>query len=194
MNNRRCRVMVNPFERIAGTKALLWGVAAIIVSTVMSYISGWHYHGMLHFGPAPNNSLWCHAVEHLTVWLIPAILFYIGGLIMSPSRIRPVDVFGTTAFAQIPLSIMGLVSYCPPMQALNEIDEENVMQIASQPWFAAAMALSLVIIFAVVMSILWMYNALKVSCNLSGYRLKIFFIAAYIGCDLICRYIIGACY
>ena len=89
---------------------------------------------------------------------------------------------------------MGLVSYCPPIQALNEIDEENVMQIASQPWFAAAMALSLVIIFAVVMSILWMYNALKVSCNLSGYRLKIFFIAAYIGCDLICRYIIGACY
>jgi len=194
MKNRFWRLAVNPFERIAGTEALLWGLAAMAVSMVISYFSGWHYHGMLHFGPAPNDELWVYAVERLTVWLVPAIVFYIGGRILSSSRIRVSDVLGTTAFAQIPLIIMGIISFLPPMQALDGLTAENALQVATEPWFAAAMFLSVIVTAAVVMNIVWMYNALKVSCNLNGYRLRIFFIAAYIGCDIACRYIIGACY
>lgn len=194
MKNRFWTLAVNPFERIAGMKALLWGVAAMVVSTVISCLSGWHYHGMLHFGPAPNNEWWVYAVEHMIVWLVPAVVFYVGGRTMSSSRIRVSDVFGTTAFAQIPLLLMGMVSLLPPMQALNGLTEANAMQAVTQPWFVAAMFLSLLVIVAVVMNVVWMYNALKVSCNLSGYRLRVFFIVAYIGCDVACRYMIGALY
>ncbi len=194
MKNRFWKSAVNPFERIAGVKALLWGLAAMVVSTVISYFSGWHYHGMLHFGPAPNNEWWCYAVEHLTVWLVPAVVFYIGGRILSPSRIRLSDVFGTTAFAQIPLLLMGVVSFLPPMQALNGLPEQNALQAVTQPWFMMAMFLSVFVVVAIAINIVWMYNALKVSCNLSGYKLRVFFIVAYIGCDVACRYIIAACY
>lgn len=185
---------VNPFERIAGVEALSWGLAAMVVSTVMSCFSGWHYHGMLHFGPAPNNEWWVYAAEHLTVWLVPAVVFYIGGRILSSSRIRVSDVFGTTAFAQIPLMLTGMVSLLPPMQALNGLTEADAMQAVTQPWFVAAMSLSVLVVAAVVMNVVWMYNALKVSCNLSGYRLRVFFVVAYIGCDVACRYMIGSLY
>lgn len=113
---------------------------------------------------------------------------------MSPSRIRLSDVFGTTAFAQIPLLLMGVVSFLPPMQAINGLTEQNGLQAVTQPWFMMAMFLSVFVVVAIAINIVWMYNALKVSCNLSGYKLRVFFIVAYIGCDVACRYIIAACY
>ena len=50
MNKQHLYGLINPFERIAGLEALLWGLAGMVVSTVLSYYSGWHYHGLLHFG------------------------------------------------------------------------------------------------------------------------------------------------
>ena len=78
MNKQHLYGLINPFERIAGLEALLWGLAGMVVSTALSFYSGWHYHGLLHFGPAPNPAWWCYAVEHLAVWLIPAVMFYLG--------------------------------------------------------------------------------------------------------------------
>ena len=86
MNKQHLYGLINPFERIAGLEALLWGLAGMGVSTALSYYSGWHYHGLLHFGPAPNPAWWCYAVEHLAVWLIPAVMFYLGGLLLSRSH------------------------------------------------------------------------------------------------------------
>ena len=54
MNKQHLYGLINPFERIAGLEALLWGLAGMVVSTALSFYSGWHYHGLLHFGPAPN--------------------------------------------------------------------------------------------------------------------------------------------
>ena len=101
MNKQHLYGLINPFERIAGLEALLWGLAGMVVSTALSFYSGWHYHGLLHFGPAPNPAWWCYAVEHLAVWLIPAVMFYLGGLLLSRSRIRMVDVLGTVVFRTI---------------------------------------------------------------------------------------------
>ena len=44
MNKQHLYGLINPFERIAGLKALLWGLAGMVVSTALSYYSGWHYH------------------------------------------------------------------------------------------------------------------------------------------------------
>ena len=88
MKNQKIEKVVNPFIRIAGTQALLWGALGLVVSTLLSWLSGYHYHGLLHFGPAPNPAWWCYWAEHLIVWLVPATLFYIGGKIFSHSKIR----------------------------------------------------------------------------------------------------------
>ena len=114
MKNQKIEKVVNPFIRIAGTQALLWGALGLVVSTLLSWLSGYHYHGLLHFGPAPNPAWWCYWAEHLMVWLVPATLFYIGGKIFSHSKIRMVDVYGTVLFAQLPMIGMNLIYLLPP--------------------------------------------------------------------------------
>lgn len=134
MNKQHLYGLINPFERIAGWEALLWGLAGMVVSTTLSYYSGWHYHGLLHFGPAPNPAWWCYAVEHFAVWMIPAVMFYLGGLLLSRSRIRMVDVLGTVVFAQLPLIVMNLFNFLPPMQKLAQIDVNmSPTEIMQQP-------------------------------------------------------------
>lgn len=111
MKRQWLNFLVNPFEWIAGGQALGWGLLGMVVSTVICYLSGWHYHGLLHFGPAPNPAWWCYAVEHLVVWIVPAVLFYLGGLILSRSRIRVIDVLGTVAFAQLSFYLYEFIQY-----------------------------------------------------------------------------------
>lgn len=48
MGNKVIEQIVNPFIRIAGMKALGWGVLGLAVSTWICWISGYHYHGLLH--------------------------------------------------------------------------------------------------------------------------------------------------
>lgn len=195
MKKQTIMLALNPFERIAGLQALLWGLAGMAVSTAICFASGWHYHGLLHFGPAPNPALWCYGVEHLVVWLIPAIVFYIGGLMLSRSRIRLIDVLGTIAFAQLPLILMNLFMVLPPMQNLAKMDMNTPpLEIVSQPGFWLGMWLSLVGMAFLIWALAWMFQALKVSCNLKGYKLGILYSVGVFGGDVLCRYLIRLCY
>ena len=180
MNKQHLYGLINPFERIAGLEALLWGLAGMVVSTALSFYSGWHYHGLLHFGPAP----------------IPAVMFYLGGLLLSRSRIRMVDVLGTVVFAQLPLIVMNLFNFLPPMQKLAQIDVNMPpAEIMQQPGFLVGIWLSLVSFVFLIWALVWMFQALKVSCNLKGYRLGILYCVGIFGGDVFCRYLIKwVCY
>lgn len=186
---------VNPFIWIAGGRALLWGVAGLWISTLLSWISGYHYHGLLHFGPAPNPAWWCYLAEHLIIWLVPAMIFYVGGLIFSRSRFRMIDLFGTVLFAQVPLIGMNLINVLPPMKALLHINPAmSPQEILAQPRLMLAMVLSLFGFPFLVATIVWMFNALKVSCNLKGGKLWTVALVGIIGGDVLCRILIRLLY
>lgn len=195
MKTFNLNLVLNPFERIAGFQALGWGLLGMVVSTVICYLSGWHYHGLLHFGPAPNPAWWCYAIEHLVVWIVPAVLFYLGGLILSRSKIRVIDVLGTVAFAQLPLILMNLFNLLPPIQNMTKVDM-NIppAELLAQPGFLVGVWLSLIGVVFLVWALVWMFNALKVSCNLKGYPLGILYCIAVFGGDVLCRYLIRLCY
>ena len=194
MKNAATRLF-RPFEKIAGWKALGWGVAGMALSTALGSCAGFHYHGLLHFGAASNDSWWVYAAERGTVWLLPALLFWIGGVILSRSRIRAVDVFGTVAFAQLPLIGMNLFALTPPMQRLNGYDmSRSVNEITVDTQLLGDVAFSLIVILFLVWTLIWMFNALKISCNLKGARLGWWYAAAIIGGDALCRVIISSFY
>lgn len=195
MKKQWMNFLINPFERIAGFQALTWGLLGMVVSTVICYQSGWHYHGLLHFGPAPNPAWWCFAVEHLVVWIVPAMLFYLGGLILSRSRIRFVDVVGTVAFAQLPFILMNLFNLLPPIQNMTKLDMTMPpAEMVAQSGFLLGIWLSVIGMIFLIWGLVWMYKALKVSCNLKGYQLGILYCVGVFGGDVLCRYLIGMCY
>ena len=168
----KVKLIVNPFIRIAGGQALIWGFLGLIVSTLLCWISGYHYHGLLHFGPAPNPAWWCYLAEHLIVWLIPALLFYLGGLFLSHSRIRVIDVLGTVLFAQLPLLGMNLISLLPAMRMMSQMNMNmSPEEMLAQPYFILAMILTLLGLPFLILTLIWMFNALKVSCNLKQWKL-----------------------
>lgn len=187
--------IVNPFIRIAGMKALIWGLAGMLISTGMSWVSGYHYHGLLHFGPAPNPAWWCYLAEHLIVWLIPVILFYLGGVFFTRSRIRMIDVLGTVLFAQLPLLGMNVINMLPAMKVMNQMDVSvPIEELMRQPDFIMAMILSLVGLPFLILTLVWMFNAVKVSCNLKGWSLWTVALVGIIGGDIVCRILIGLMY
>lgn len=193
--DKRLTLFLNPFVKIAGGKALLWGLSGMIVSVATAYYSGLHYHGLMHFGSATNDTLPCYAIEHIVVWAVPALIFYIGGLMLSKSNIRIVDVAGTVAFAQLPFILMNLFFLLPPMRHLSQMDFNlPPMELLKQPGILLGLWLSLVSVIFLVWVLVWMFNALKVSCNLKGKKLGILYAAAIIGGDVACRFIIRLFY
>lgn len=202
MKKNWLRFLLNPFERIAGGTALAWGTLGLLLSTLLAWQTDYHYHGLLHFGPAPNPALWCFAAEHVIVWLIPALLFYLGGLALSRSRIRPIDILGTTLFAQIPLLFTNLMAFLPFYKQMSALDpatslEEQLAQVTAmvaQPGFWFSVWLAFVSIAFVVWMGYWMFKALQVSCNLKEVKLGVLFCVGLFGGDIICRFIIGLLY
>ena len=191
----KVKLIVNPFIRIAGGQALIWGFLGLIVSTLLCWISGYHYHGLLHFGPAPNPAWWCYLAEHLIVWLIPALLFYLGGLFLSHSRIRVIDVLGTVLFAQLPLLGMNLISLLPAMRMMSQMNMNmSPEEMLAQPYFILAMILTLLGLPFLILTLIWMLNALKVSCNLKQWKLWMVALIGIIGGDVLCRVLIGWLY
>ena len=191
----KVKLIVNPFIRIAGGQALIWGFLGLIVSTLLCWISGYHYHGLLHFGPAPNPAWWCYLAEHLVVWLIPALLFYLGGLFLSHSRIRVIDVLGTVLFAQLPLLGMNLISLLPAMRMMSQMNMNmSPEEMLAQPYFVLAMILTLLGLPFLILTLIWMFNALKVSCNLKQWKLWTVALIGIIGGDVLCRLLIAWLY
>ena len=191
----KVKLIVNLFIRIAGGQALIWGFLGLIVSTLLCWISGYHYHGLLHFGPAPNPAWWCYLAEHLIVWLIPALLFYLGGLFLSHSRIRVIDVLGTVLFAQLPLLGMNLISLLPAMRMMSQMNMNmSPEEMLAQPYFVLAMILTLLGLPFLILTLIWMFNALKVSCNLKQWKLWTVALIGIIGGDVLCRLLIAWLY
>jgi hypothetical protein len=189
--------LFNPFERIAGWTALLWGSGGIVLATILSYYTQFHCHGLLHYGLAPNNTFLCFVVEHLVIWIAPAVLFYVGGLIFSTSKIRAVDVFGTTAFASLPLIFMILFFMLPPLQKMNELLSQTnlpLLQLVKQFDFLAGILLATFGLIFVIWMLIWFFHALRVSCNLKAYKLVTVFCIGIFGGDIITRLIIGMFY
>lgn len=187
----KVKLIANPFIRIAGGQALIWGFLGLIVSTLLCWISGYHYHGLLHSGPAPNPAWWCYLAEHLIVWLIPALLFYLGGLFLSHSRIRVIDVLGTVLFAQLPLLGMNLISLLPAMRMMSQMNMNmSPEEMLAQPYFVLAMILTLLGLPFLILTLIWMFNALKVSCNLKQWKLWTVALIGIIGGDVLCRLLI----
>jgi hypothetical protein len=195
MKKETFSLLINPFRKIAGFQAFGLGFIGCVAATLLSVFASYHYHGLLHFGPAPNPAWWCFATEHLIVWLVPAILFYVGGLLLSKSRIRFIDVFGTTLFAQAPFVLMNLFALLPPVRQMMKIDPHlPVDQLLAQPGFITGTFILLFSCLFLILTLIWMFQALRVSCHLKGWQLITIYVVSVFGGDVLCRILIKLLY
>lgn len=109
---------------------------------------------------------------------------------------RPIDVLGTVAFAQLPFVLLVLFMALPP---LREVATIQSLQAAEQLLSDAtgllwAVTLGVVSLLLTVWILYWMFRAISVACNLKGRYLWVVFVIGVFGGDVVCRYLIGLCY
>lgn len=187
--------ILNPFIQIAGVPALIYGFAGVCITVVLSWITGLHFQGLLHMGWAPSNTFTTFLGEHLIIWLVPALLFYTSGLLLSRSRIRIVDVLGTTAFAQLPLIATALLCFCQPLRTLIHTPPQDItIEWLNRPEIMTGAFLALISTVFIVWTLIWMFKALKITCNMKGARLGIAYAVSIIGGDILAVYLISFLY
>lgn len=176
--------LINPFLYIAGGKALLWGTAVIAIEIAWLFTIGFIQDSYLHFSPDPSEHVLLKiAAMQLAMWLIPALLAGLFGLLLSRSKIRLIDILGTTALAQAPLLLLLLPLSIGSLNHTLMVTADAVRN----GMLPQELPATLLIVYgfwslaALILFFIRNYQALSVSCNLSGWRS----IAPYIAVVLI---------
>ncbi|MDE7123768.1 MAG: hypothetical protein K2N93_05620 [Alistipes sp.] len=182
----------NPFRYIAGGRALAAGLALIAVASCWLRALGLLQNSYLHFGPAPEGfALWRTAALQAGMWLAPALLLYGCGRMLSPSRIRLVDVLGTTALAQAPILLLLLPLSIGPLRAfLDRTTAELLAGTLPTPGQTAALAAwGIWSLAALALFYVRNYQAYALSCNLRGGRAVGSYIAVAVLMTLLTQYL-----
>lgn len=183
--------LINPFHYIAGSRALMWGLAVIVAETAWLCGIGFIQDSYLHFTPAPaDNPLLKIAAMQLAMWLAPALLLGLCGLIFSRSKFRLIDLLGTTALAQAPMLLLLLTlsigSLNDKLAAMAEAAKNGDMQ--NLP-IALLLTYGLWSLGVLALFFIRNYQAFSVSCNLRGWRAVVPYIVVVFVVTLLSQYI-----
>jgi hypothetical protein len=186
-NNRTIsQWLFNPFYYIAGIKALAIGVIIILITSYLAFLRDCRVDGLLVFYIRPfDDPLWVCISGSIMSWVLLSILLFISGKIISKSRIRIIDVFGTQALAQFPYLFIALAAMIPGMiQAYTRFYYSLFSGKGGWQLFSLDLSLDLIIFVSgfilQLVSATWMitlmYRAFVVSCNVTGRKAVMAFI------------------
>jgi len=187
--------LFNPFRFIAGFKALLLGLAIILISALVGSFSNTHFDGVWDAHTGFQAPLWCFFAEGLINWVCMVVPLFFFGLIVSRSSFRTIDVFGTQALARWPYLITSVVMLPDANQRVGIYLMSKFTQTA--PAVAIGSTDVFVFVFAIILVILmliWMvalmYRAYVVSCNIKGAGAVITFIVSLTGAEVLSKFAI----
>lgn len=164
--------IINPFEKIAGWKALFIGLLVLIVQAGLASKASVHYDGILDMHISEVSFI-ASLLELLTNLLCLVLFMYLAGVLASKSKIRFIDVAGTMAFARIPYALAALATMMLPVKQLvsnlrEYYIEKNPDLIPTPHEWMILLLYGLIILFFLIWMITWIYQAFKVACNAKG--------------------------
>lgn len=175
------KALFNPFRYIAGAKALTMGYLFIVASALMLYSGNLIQDSYIHISMAEASFLNVLGMQTIW-WIIPAVLLYLCGLLLSKSKIRIIDILGTTAFAQIILLLM-IAPMLLPVVMNNMLESVASLQsgaIIEPTSLMPTMIYSIWSMICLILFYIWNYNAFAVSCNVGGWKAIVAFIAVQV--------------
>lgn len=188
--------LFNPFHYVAGGQALAVGVSLIFAAGLIASFSNSHFDGVLDFHTPAPAPLWAFLVEGLIDWLVMGVLLFFGGKVISKSRVRAVDVFGTQALARFPMLIPALLALLPVCQRqvakLDLFATSTPGETLPANLIAFAVVAGVVAIVVLGWMLVLMYRAYAVSCNVGGAKAIVLFAVAVLLGEVLSKIILGA--
>lgn len=166
--------LYNPFKWIAGLKSIVIGLAGLLIVSYTSFQTGTHLNGLTNIVFAKDSDFVFYLVEHLLSWISISMFFYISGLILSKSRIRIIDILGTSLLARIPLIIAPLFRVLPFLKSFVFQSFEMYM-------------ITGIYLISSIWTIVLLFNGFKISCNLKNDRLIASFIVSILLSEIVTR-------
>lgn len=168
----------NPFTYVAGGKSLITGLVIILITSWLGSLNNLHFDGLfdVHFGA--SKPLWFFAMEVVADWFVFSLVLYISARILSASKVRAVDIFGTQALARFPMLFIAILCFIPYFQftfnGIPQIDLRLLLFI-------------IVTMFFTIWMVALMYNAYSISANLKGPKAIVSFIVSIILSEIIVK-------
>lgn len=186
--------LFNPFQYVAGGRALLVGLAVILVSGLITYRGRVYFDGVMDVHIGVGGGLWFFLVQGVINWLCLAVWLYFLGLIVSKSSFRMIDLFGTEALARWPFLIIALVM---GLKANREVTNYFISLLKEGEWsvsvnymvFLVFFVATAVMVSMIVWSVVLMYRAYAISCNLKGAKAVVTFVVGLIGAEIMSKFI-----
>ncbi len=184
--------LFNPFKFIAGYQALLIGLAAILLTSLIGSLSNTHFNGVLDAQAGPEAPLWFFLSEGLINWVSLVIPLFFFGLIVSRSSFRTIDLLGTQVLARWPYLITA-IAMLPDAnrKVLDYLIAQYAQGHPAIPINHIDIAIFVVAMFVTILMIIWMlalmYRAYTVSCNIKGLKAIITFIISLIGAEVLSK-------
>lgn len=167
--------LYNPFTKIAGFKSFIIGLIGLLITTYLAFKTGTHFKTGTYFNFrdlfgidfAKDSDYWVFFMESFSNWLFISTFLYVSGLILSKSKIRVIDILGTTLLSLIPLVITPLIRMLPVFQSFMH---QSLQRDTIEGVYYISLAWTIILLF----------NAYKISCNLKNERLITSFIISII--------------
>ena len=178
-------LMFNPFTRIAGWQAFGLGLVFLILSGVIGGFGNVVFDGVIDTHLAKQVTM-LQSFSYLGLSLLTLVLvMWIAGLFIAKG-FRFIDILGTMTLSKAPFLLLAFAGYFAKMPDMTEV-MKNPMVIFNSISMVLFMILSIPVL---VWSITLMYNALKISCGVSGGKLTIAFIAGILLAETISKLLI----
>ena len=163
----KLKVLINPFERIAGWQALALGVVVMALTVVIGQMNHVALIGSLYVCAGVTDSLSAVFFMQAVDFFVLFLMMWLAGLCFSKSKIRAIDVAGTMSVARAPLLLLTICCFLPVVPG-NPVEMLRLLLfgILCLPF----------LIWVIVL----MYNAFTVSCHLKGTRAAVSFTGALI--------------
>lgn len=171
--------LFNPFVRIAGFQALWIGLTTLMLTAAIAVNGRCHFDGALDVHIGAQTPAWFYFTESLIAWLIICLSLYVAGRFSSKSKIRFIDIAGTTILARWPMIFAALSAL-----AVKDIPH-NINDLGPD-----LIIFSLLSIICSVWMIALLYNAYSVSCNVRGTKGTISFIIALMIAEVLSKILI----
>ncbi len=166
------KLLYNPFERIAGWKALAIGLAAMALTAMGGQMNNVIFDGAIDIHAPVVHSRAEAFMAQGVAWLSLWVCFCLMGWMFVGKRFRVIDIAGTMALSRFPLLFLASAAALPIVPAglwdIPKLIYFGIVSIACGIWM-----------------VVLMYNGFTVSCNLKGHKAAIPFIGGLISAEVV---------
>ncbi|WP_235659330.1 hypothetical protein [Legionella maceachernii] len=182
-------LLINPFQKIAGFRALLLGLLLMITMSLLGVVVNIYFDGSLGFffpmglkaAIKPNFFLLLY--QNAAAVFITASLFMATALLFRKKRIRVIDFFGTVALARYPLLISLLFTMIEKYLDPSRYNEDITKGIELHLTLIGTIG-NLIFLTCIIWQIITYFFALKEASGLGGKSLWLSFIIAILLSDV----------